>query len=73
MKHRLLIFIFALIGRLTSAYNPNNSLVTIFDTLTVFDETNTTVGEWNLTSFPYITGVSSTLLINYSGFSLWKT
>ena len=61
MKHRLLIFIFALLGQLSSAYNSNNSLVFIEDTLTVFDDAdNSTAGSWNMTSFPYITGVSQT-------------
>jgi len=61
MKLRLLTFIFALLGQLSLAYNSNNSLVTIYDTLTVFDQDDKQVGEWKMTSFPYITGLMSNL------------
>jgi hypothetical protein len=65
MKHRVLILIFAifaLLGQLTTAYNSNNSLVTIYDTLTIFDDVdNSTEGSWNMTSFPYITGLMSNI------------
>lgn len=52
---------FTLLSRLALAYNSENMLVSTFDTLTVFDQTNTTVGEWKLTSFPYIDGLMSNL------------
>lgn len=63
MKHcHLHKFLFTicifLANHVANAYNPNNSLVQTYDTLTVFDETNTEVGSWRLTSFPYIDGVN---------------
>ena len=58
LSHLFLTLALILVRQLTTAYNSENSLVQTFDMLTVFDETNTEVGEWKLTSFPYIDGVS---------------
>ena len=55
----ILAYTILLISQGTLAYNSNNKLVDTFDTLTIFDdETSEQVGEWKLTSFPYIDGVS---------------
>ena len=62
MKYILFTLVFAIVNHLTVAYNSNNSLVSTYDTLTVFDETNTQVGQWKMQSFPYIDGVSDDLL-----------
>ena len=61
MKYILFTLVFAIVNHCTVAYNSNNSLVSTYDTLTVFDETNTQVGQWKMQSFPYIDGVSDDL------------
>ena len=61
MKNRIRLFLtcFAILNTQCSlAYNSNNRLVDTYDTLTIFDETQKQVGEWKLTTFPYIDGVS---------------
>jgi len=49
--------------RLTSALNSQNRLVQVWDSIEFFtfdgaEGNNATQGSWNLTSFPYIDGVS---------------
>ena len=48
MKHLAFTIAFALLNHLSLAYNADNQLVSTYDTLTVFDELNTEVGEWKL-------------------------
>ena len=55
----ILTWLILLTSQCSLAYNSNNRLVDTYDTLTIFDETQKQVGEWKLTTFPYIDGVSS--------------
>ena len=60
-KNRIRLFLtcFAMLNsQCALAYNSNNRLVDTYDTLTIFDESQKQVGEWKLTTFPYIDGVS---------------